>query len=349
MKIVVNDIAASEGGALAVLHDFINDIRINGREHEWIFLLGDKKIKIYEANISILYYENIKSSWIKRLGFELFSGKHIINELNPDIYMSLQNTATIGVKAKQYVYLHQAIPFQKEKKFSFKNKKERKLAVYQYFFKFLFTFLYTVTKCTLIVQAEWLKEILSKSYSNKTIVVPPIIPNLKEDAKNSNINLSKNMNIFFYPAGNYIYKNHDLLFNAFSKTSDKKSRLYVTVEQRDFPHVKDERIIFLGKINREEVIEIMRQATLVFPSYIETFGLPLLEARLLNRPIIASDTRFSKEVLMNYEKKIFFDFNSVEDLRNKIEKNDFKKIYINDIKEPRVNSDKTLVKTILKE
>ena len=44
MKIVVNDIAASEGGALAVLHDFINDIRINGREHEWIFLLGDKGI-----------------------------------------------------------------------------------------------------------------------------------------------------------------------------------------------------------------------------------------------------------------------------------------------------------------
>ena len=42
MRIVVNDIAASKGGALTVLKDFYNCVRENDTENEWIFLLGDR-------------------------------------------------------------------------------------------------------------------------------------------------------------------------------------------------------------------------------------------------------------------------------------------------------------------
>lgn len=349
MKIVVNDIAASEGGALAVLHDFIDDVRINGNDHEWFFLLGDKNIEINGTNITTLYYEDVKKSWLKRLKFELLGGRNIINNLNPDIYISLQNTATVGINAKQYVYLHQAIPFQKEKKFSFLKKQERKLAIYQYIFKLLFSFLYNMSKCTLIVQAKWLKNILSDKYSNKVIVVPPSIPYMVPKNIEENINLSENKNIFFYPAGNFIYKNHELLFNAFTKTSNQAYRLYVTVEKKDFPHVSDKRIIFLGKINREEVINILGQSILVFPSYIETFGLPLLEAKLLNRPIIASNTDFSREVLEDYDKKLFFDVHSEEDLKNKFEECGFSQDIGSATNTQEVRYYNTLVMTILSE
>lgn len=116
MRIVVNDIAASEGGAMSVLRDLHSDIISSGDENEWIFLLGEKFIEESD-NIKVLTFPKIKTSWIKRLDFDFISGKKIINKLQPDIYLSLQNTATIGVKAPQYVFLHQPLPYQKEKIF----------------------------------------------------------------------------------------------------------------------------------------------------------------------------------------------------------------------------------------
>ena len=50
------------------------------------------------------------------------------------------------------------------------------------------------------------------------------------------------------------------------------------------------------------------KSVLLFPSYIETFGLPLLEAKTIGSPIIASDTPFSKEITSNYNNVNYFDY-----------------------------------------
>ncbi|HAP8715738.1 TPA: glycosyltransferase family 1 protein, partial [Enterococcus faecium] len=84
MRIVVNDIAASEGGAMSVLRDLHSDIISSGDENEWIFLLGEKFIEESD-NIKVLTFPKIKTSWIKRLDFDFISGKKIINKLQPDI------------------------------------------------------------------------------------------------------------------------------------------------------------------------------------------------------------------------------------------------------------------------
>ena len=44
------------------------------------------------------------------------------------------------------------------------------------------------------------------------------------------------------------------------------------------------------------------QQTLLFPSYIETFGLPLQEARGYGAEIIVSDCDFAHEVLEEYDR-----------------------------------------------
>ena len=49
------------------------------------------------------------------------------------------------------------------------------------------------------------------------------------------------------------------------------------------------------------------ESSLVFPSYIESFGLPLAEARAMGTVIFASDCPFSREVLAGYENAYFFD------------------------------------------
>lgn len=65
-------------------------------------------------------------------------------------------------------------------------------------------------------------------------------------------------------------------------------------------------VIFGGPISREEVFEKYASSILLFPSYVESFGLPLLEARMTGTYVIASDTPYSREILSGYDKAAFF-------------------------------------------
>lgn len=56
-----------------------------------------------------------------------------------------------------------------------------------------------------------------------------------------------------------------------------------------------------------EVMKEYTRSVLLFPSYIETFGLPLLEARMSGSPILASDCPFSHEILDDYDGVSYFD------------------------------------------
>ena len=64
---------------------------------------------------------------------------------------------------------------------------------------------------------------------------------------------------------------------------------------------------FIGSVGIEIVFEYYSKSVLIFPSYIETFGLPMLEAKMHESPILASDCAFSNEILAGYDKAIFFD------------------------------------------
>lgn len=63
----------------------------------------------------------------------------------------------------------------------------------------------------------------------------------------------------------------------------------------------------VGRLPYGEVIEQYAQSTLIFPSYIETFGFPMAEARKVGTIVLASDCPFSREVLAGYENAYFFD------------------------------------------
>ena len=69
----------------------------------------------------------------------------------------------------------------------------------------------------------------------------------------------------------------------------------------------------VGRIPFEEVVERYQNSVVLFPSYIETFGYPLAEARQAGTIVLASDTSFAREVLAGYDNAYFFDpFNPQE-------------------------------------
>lgn len=63
----------------------------------------------------------------------------------------------------------------------------------------------------------------------------------------------------------------------------------------------EEQIEFIGQVKFEEILSYYGSADIIlFPSYIETFGLPLIEAAYFNKTIICADEEYAKEVLMGY-------------------------------------------------
>ena len=70
---------------------------------------------------------------------------------------------------------------------------------------------------------------------------------------------------------------------------------------------------FVGNLFHEEVFKLYTKTILIFLSFIEAFGLPLLQANLHKSIIFAFNCPFSREILNGYADAYYFDpFNSYE-------------------------------------
>lgn len=313
MKIVVNDIAASCGGAMTILKQFYEYVKQNDSKNEWIFLLGDSYLEETER-IKIHSFPDVKKSRIKKILFDCFCGKRVVNSLAPDVVVSLQNIITFGVKKPQILYVHQSIPFQKEKKFSFLKKEEHSLAVIQHIIGF---FIKASVKRAdkVFVQTKWMQKAVADRCGKKAEDILLAFPTIESFEPNA----SKYDNTrFFYPTSNQLYKNNDVIVKACDELNAmgiNDFTIDLTLPEGTIAH---KNIRCVGYLSREQMVEEYQSSTLLFPSYIETVGLPLLEAKSCHTMILASDTDFSHECLDGYPHVQFFTFNNYQTLANEM-------------------------------
>ena len=342
MKILVIANAAKRGGAESVIRDFYNEIK-SDEKNQFVFLLSHEFIK-ETKNIKIIYTKEY--NWIERLFFDYYKARKIIKKNNPDIVISFQNTIIHGTDKKQIIYLQQSLPFQKEKNFSFFKKNELELAIRQHVIGFLMK--KTLKKAyKIIVQSNWMKTEVAKQCNineNNIYVVKPKV-NINKEILNSSNQL--NNKSFFYPTHNCIYKNNELVYYACRKLNEENIndfKVELTIEKKNNISAN---IKFIGMIPREEVFKKYKESILIFPSYIETVGLPLLEAKLCGTIILVADTPFAHETLDDYKNAYFFNPFEVNELyilmkksilgelrikkNNKVELEDVKEIKLIDI------------------
>lgn len=301
MRIVVNDIAASTGGAMTVLRDFYRCVCEQDTENEWVFLLGDRYFEETD-NVKIIPMPEIKKSGVKKLLFDFVTGRKFISSLKPDVVFSMQNIITFGLKVPQVTYIHQSIPFQSVKKFSFLKGSERKLAVIQYLIGGIIKSSAKKSR-RVIVQTQWMKEAVCRQCRISADRVSVVMPQVKPFDAVAQTDFDPTA--FFYPTAPGIYKNNTAVFAASDRLTQKGLDFSVTLT---LPEEKSRgRIHCVGRLPYEEVVARYHASTLLFPSYIETFGYPLAEARQAGTIVLASDTAFSREVLAGYENAYFFD------------------------------------------
>jgi len=316
VKIMVFDVPASEGGALTILEEYYRRaVNSADKNLSWIFVVSVPDIKETE-NVRVLRYPWVKKSWFHRLFFDCFVAPQLVRKQSPDEILSLENVTIPFVrKVNQVLYVHQPLPFV-EYKFSFKENK-----LYWISQNIIGRLIVrSIRKADeIIVQTNWMKEACSekaKVNPGKIRVEPP---ELNIEIKKYFSGEESSLRTFFYPASPSAYKNHKIILEACKKLKELgiddyrvvltlnghenkyALELYEAARQNGLP------IEFIGSLKREEVYEWYSKSVLIFPSYIETFGLPLLEAKLHKAPIIASNTAFSREILGDYENVWFFE------------------------------------------
>lgn len=318
MRIMVFDVPAVSGGALTILKHYYR-LATEDKSNEWVFVVSDPML-IEHKNVKVHRYPWTKKSWFHRLYFDFFIAHRLIRKFHINEVISLQNVVLPFIKVKQTLYLHQALPFAEKK---FKITEDYKFWIYQNIISCLiFTSIRNADK--VIVQTKWMKKACLEEVNidpTKIEVVAPIV----SFAVDKYYEKEEGFRVFFYPSVSSNYKNHILILQAVKelvKNGYYNFKVIFTIHGKENQLAKELMqfvinnnlpVELIGQICQEKVYDYYCKSVLIFPSYIETFGLPLLEAKMHNTPIIASNCAFSHEILDDYDKVDFFDpFNKEE-------------------------------------
>ena len=110
----------------------------------------------------------------------------------------------------------------------------------------------------------------------------------------------------FYPATDWAHKNHEIFENlgAFD-LSDLIDRVVLTLPAEQGSHTAPW-LYFAGQLDHAECLaEYEKADALVFPSFLESYGLPLVEAMVMGLPIVAADLPYAR--VLCGDEAIYFD------------------------------------------
>lgn len=321
-NIMVYDIAAESSGALSILRDFYDEVKNHeDKSIKWFFVLSTPDFEETD-NIKIIRYPWIKKSWFHRLYFDKYVARGLVYKFGIEKIINFQNVMIPVKGIEQVVYIHQSLPFAEYK---FGITENFLFWVYQNIIgRLIIRSIKNADK--IIVQTQWMKRVCADKSGVDQEKFNVIAPDIKiKPIGHFNLNI-ESMSTFFYPATAVSYKNHRLIMEACKLLIKERVVNFKVIftfdgdESNEIRYLFDEArkhnlpIDFVGHLKREKVFEWYIKSVLIFPSYIESFPLPLREAQIHGSPILVSDCPFSHEILDGYGKVSFFHYDKANEL-----------------------------------
>jgi glycosyltransferase involved in cell wall biosynthesis len=338
--IFVNDTAATEGGALTILKQFLDSIKLySSKDYLYYVFCSVPELKLYE-NEQIKIINDIKAKkWLERIRWDFWGLKKWSkkNNIKADLIISFQNT---GVKyfreIPQIIYFHQPLSVYREVKWNLFKKEERIYWFYQTIYPLLIKFSLP-SNFYIITQTEIMKKKLQQRFKinkERILIISPDFNNIDINSIPS-INFTDNKFHIFYPAATYLYKNHEVIIKALKDIKDKNLDVFNNLlvhftfdnlTSRNQELIKlindlkvNDAIKLEGKLSYDKTLMFYKSCDLVvFPSYLESFPLPLIETALFGLPLLVSDLGFSREIIGNYEGAQFIDYRDEKEWAEKI-------------------------------
>lgn len=325
-NIVISSINFFEGGPLSVLKDCLAFLNKSTYVNEYKFIALVHKKNLFNENeydnIAFIEFPKSRTSYAYRLYYEYFYFKTLAKEHNVFFWLSLHDiTPSIG-NVSQAVYCHNPSPFNTV------NLSDIYLQPKQFFFRLFYKYLYQINikkNKFVIVQQLWIKHRFVAMFNlsgNKIITAPPEIQKIENKylEKNQMELESKETSkkVFFFPTFPRPFKNIEVICEAMNLVSEKTKQsvsVVITIDGSENKYAKSivekyqhmDNIKFTGLIKREEVYEYYSKCDgLIFPSKLETWGLPISEFKQFNKPMFVSNLPYAKETVGNYKLVNYF-------------------------------------------
>ena len=327
--IVLSGINLIEGGPLTVYEECLRCIEKYFLEnYEIVALVHNRELfSEFDSRIKFIEFMDSKKSYLKRFYYEYFYFKRLSKKLKPYLWFSLHDMTPNVVADKRAVYCHNSIIFYDMKIKDMIN--EFKMFMFSRFYKYIYKI--NIKKNNfVVVQQDWIRKRFKKIFKIKNVVVAH--PNVIIDDSNNNYKNTKIVkNSFLYPSFPRIFKNFEVICKAVEILENKNIenfKVYLTIDGSE--NIYSKKIVekygrlkcieFIGLQTRENLMKYYSKIeTVIFPSKLETWGLPISEAKAFGKNIILADLEYAHETLGTYEKVMFFGPDNAEKLAEKIE------------------------------
>ena len=313
--LVVSAVNFSEGGPLTVLQESL-EAAVQSVPQDWkITALVHRKQLVANPRIDVIEFPHSKRSWLKRLRLEWFQFNELSKQLKPDLWLSLHDITPRVQARRQAVYCHNPSPFHR---LTWREARmDPKFALFSLFYGYLYGF-FIQRNYMVIVQQNWLRDAFRHLYSHANLVVA--YPTQREISSTQGtmtaaVRLPTRSQplVLLYPALPRVFKNFEVLCEAMQFLSAQRRgsvELRLTLDGSENPYARDlyrrfsatAGVKFVGRQTREEMQRQYRDSDVVlFPSRLETWGLPITEAKANGKPLLVADLPYAHETVGNCE------------------------------------------------
>ena len=314
-KLVISAVNLVEGGPLTVLRDCVAAAeKTLGNDWDVIVLVNNVSL-IEKSGFTFLEFPLAKRSWLIRLYYEWWHFRKLSKIIKPDIWLSLHDITAWVEAPRQVVYCHNPAPFYKI------SLREAWLEPTLLMFNLFYRYLYGIgirRNTYVIVQQEWLRQEFKRLFAVQNVIVAHPVVSADQNKRPTEKNIGENC-VFFYPALPRVFKNIELVCEAAKHLNQAgitgfEIRLTLDGSENRYAAYLIERyantdgIAFIGRQNKKEMMSQYNESDCVlFPSRLETWGLPISEAKALGKPLLIAELPYAHETVGTYDKVSFID------------------------------------------
>lgn len=326
--IVVSAVNIRKGGTLTILRDclsYLSTLALDGN-FRVVAIVHKRDLSNYRGIEYIEIPDSIKS-WGRRLWCEYVTMHRISKTLSPvHLWLSLHDT-TPSVEAKyRAVYCQTSFPFLKLRMNDWRF--NYKIGLFRLFTQVAYRI--NIRKNDyLIVQSEWLRKKFTRKFRlpHERFIVAP--PKSKAPICNATTTTEDSKTFtFIYAATPDCHKNFELICQAAKLLEAEVGKgifkVILTIKGTEnkyaqwlYKHWGEvESLVFHGLMDKETLFHHYATSDcLIFPSRIETWGLPITEFMPYNKPMLLADLPYAHETAAGANQVAFFNPESQDELK----------------------------------
>lgn len=327
--IVISAVNLRKGGTLTILRDCLQYLSNLTHDCRIVALVHKRELCDYKG-IEYIEMPDVVKGWGRRLWCEYVTMRKISEELSPVyLWLSLHDTSPRVKAERQAVYCQTSFPFYRWSLRDFRM--DFKIPLFAMFTKYAYK-VNIKSNRYLIVQQNWLREGFSRMFGlnrDKFIVAPPqrkAVEVVPDSIRNQGYT-------FFYASTPDCHKNFETLCEAARLLEDEigkeKFKVVLTLSGEENKYSRwlygkwgdVSSIDFAGFMSKERLYGYYKAADcLVFPSKVETWGLPITEFMEASgdKPMLLSDLPYAHETASGASKVCFFNPSDPKELKERM-------------------------------